>query len=183
LEANSLAIQIHGGYGYTRDFPVEQYWRDQRLNMIHEGTHGIQAMDLLGRKVLMDKGLGLTLLGARMAATMAQAKDPQAHAYAQALKQAWSEVLQATDAASQGISQLLMFLTFLSANLAIVNFLPIPALDGGHMMFLIAEAILGRPIDEELQAKLTIGGVLSLLTLMAWAIFNDYINLSRYFGG
>ena len=48
LEANSLAIQIHGGYGYTRDFPVEQYWRDNRLNMIHEGTHGIQAMDLLG---------------------------------------------------------------------------------------------------------------------------------------
>jgi butyryl-CoA dehydrogenase len=43
LEANSLAIQIHGGYGYTRDFPVEQYWRDNRLNMIHEGTHGIQA--------------------------------------------------------------------------------------------------------------------------------------------
>ena len=43
LEANSLAIQVHGGYGYTRDFPVEQYWRDNRLNMIHEGTHGIQA--------------------------------------------------------------------------------------------------------------------------------------------
>jgi len=56
LEANSLAIQIHGGYGYTRDFPVEQYWRDNRLNMIHEGTHGIQAMDLLGRKVLMEEG-------------------------------------------------------------------------------------------------------------------------------
>jgi regulator of sigma E protease len=94
-----------------------------------------------------------------------------------------SIALQATDAASQGISPLLMFLTFLSANLAIVNFLPIPALDGGHMMFLIAEAILGRPIDEELQAKLTIGGVLALLSLMIWAIFNDYINLSRYFGG
>lgn len=91
--------------------------------------------------------------------------------------------VQATDAASQGISPLLMFLTLLSANLAIVNFLPIPALDGGHMMFLIAEAILGRPIDEELQTKLTIGGVLALLSLMAWAIFNDYIHLSRYFGG
>ena len=62
LEANSLAIQIHGGYGYTRDFPVEQYWRDNRLNMIHEGTHGIQAMDLLGRKVLMEGGRGLQLL-------------------------------------------------------------------------------------------------------------------------
>lgn len=91
--------------------------------------------------------------------------------------------VQATDAASQGISPLLMFLTLLSANLAIVNFLPIPALDGGHMIFLIAEAVLGRPIDEELQMKLTLGGVIGLLSLMAWAIFNDYIHLSRYFGG
>ena len=63
LEANTLAIQVHGGYGYTRDFPVEQYWRDNRLNMIHEGTHGIQALDLLGRKVVMEDGAALTLLG------------------------------------------------------------------------------------------------------------------------
>jgi alkylation response protein AidB-like acyl-CoA dehydrogenase len=73
LEANSLAIQVHGGYGYTRDFPVEQYWRDNRLNMIHEGTHGIQGMDLLGRKVLMEEGRGLQLLAARMQATIHQA--------------------------------------------------------------------------------------------------------------
>ncbi|MGZ4664596.1 MAG: acyl-CoA dehydrogenase family protein, partial [Frankiaceae bacterium] len=43
------AIQIHGGYGYTREYPVEQIYRDNRLNPIHEGTHGIQALDLLGR--------------------------------------------------------------------------------------------------------------------------------------
>ena len=73
LEANSLAIQIHGGYGYTRDFPVEQYWRDNRLNMIHEGTHGIQALDLLGRKVLMQDGAALQLLAARVRATAEQA--------------------------------------------------------------------------------------------------------------
>ncbi len=91
--------------------------------------------------------------------------------------------VQATDAASRGISPLLMFLTLLSANLAIINFLPIPALDGGHMVFLITEAILGKPVDEELQMKLTMGGVVGLLCLMGWAIFNDYIHLSRYFGG
>ena len=51
LHADDLAIQIHGGYGYTRDFPVEQLYRDNRLNPIHEGTNGIQALDLLGRKV------------------------------------------------------------------------------------------------------------------------------------
>jgi butyryl-CoA dehydrogenase len=73
LEGNSLAIQVHGGYGYTRDFPVEQYWRDQRLNMIHEGTHGIQALDLLGRKVVMDGGAGLVLLASRISATTERA--------------------------------------------------------------------------------------------------------------
>jgi butyryl-CoA dehydrogenase len=73
LEANSLAIQVLGGYGYTRDFPVEQYWRDNRLNMIHEGTHGIQALDLLGRKVVMDGGAGLKLLAARISLTVERA--------------------------------------------------------------------------------------------------------------
>lgn len=73
LEANSLAIQIHGGYGYTRDFPVEQYWRDNRLNMIHEGTHGIQALDLLGRKVVMDGGKGYAALATRINATIERA--------------------------------------------------------------------------------------------------------------
>ncbi|QPF74989.1 acyl-CoA dehydrogenase [Roseateles sp. DAIF2] len=70
LEANSLAIQVLGGYGYTRDFPVEQHWRDNRLNMIHEGTHGIQALDLLGRKVVMDGGKALLALAARINATI-----------------------------------------------------------------------------------------------------------------
>ena len=73
LEANSLAIQVLGGYGYTRDFPVEQYWRDNRLNMIHEGTHGIQALDLLGRKVVMNDGAGLKLLAARIDSTAQRA--------------------------------------------------------------------------------------------------------------
>ena len=62
LAANDLAIQIHGGYGYTREYLVEQLYRDNRLNPIHEGTHGIQAQDLLGRKVVLDGGAGLALL-------------------------------------------------------------------------------------------------------------------------
>jgi len=100
LEANSLAIQIHGGYGYTRDFPVEQYWRDNRLNMIHEGTHGIQAADLLGRKVLMEQGRGLTLLAQRMRATMARALHvPSLAAHSETLGEALQQVTQATHAA------------------------------------------------------------------------------------
>jgi butyryl-CoA dehydrogenase len=100
LEANSLAIQVHGGYGYTRDFPVEQYWRDNRLNMIHEGTHGIQATDLLGRKVLMEEGRGLTLLAARMTATIKKAYlVPELAEHADALGKALKHVAIATQKA------------------------------------------------------------------------------------
>jgi butyryl-CoA dehydrogenase len=100
LEANSLAIQIHGGYGYTRDFPVEQYWRDQRLNMIHEGTHGIQAADLLGRKVTMEGGRGLQLVAQRMNATVERAMQRADLAeYANALGKALQQVGSATKAA------------------------------------------------------------------------------------
>ncbi len=70
LEANNLAIQVHGGYGYTRDYNVEQFYRDNRLNAIHEGTHGIQALDLLGRKVVMQDGAAFKLLVSRIEATL-----------------------------------------------------------------------------------------------------------------
>jgi len=83
--------------------------------------------------------------------------------------------VQATSAASQGVTSLLMFLTLLSANLAVVNFLPIPALDGGHMVFLAAEAITGKPVNEDLQVKLTIGGMIALLCLMVLAFRNDIL--------
>ena len=100
LEANSLAIQIHGGYGYTRDFPVEQYWRDNRLNMIHEGTHGIQALDLLGRKVLMEEGAGLKLLALTILATCDKAMAlTEWTACAESLKDALSKVRKATQQA------------------------------------------------------------------------------------
>ncbi len=100
LEANSLAIQIHGGYGYTRDFPVEQYWRDNRLNMIHEGTHGIQAADLLGRKVRMEGGRGLALLGARIGATIGRARtQPALTEHGQSLAEAFDRLVAATRSA------------------------------------------------------------------------------------
>ncbi len=100
LEANSLAIQIHGGYGYTRDFPVEQYWRDNRLNMIHEGTHAIHGIDLLGRKVRMDSGRALDLWVARVQATIDRAhKLANLGPHAQALAKALSDLLAATKSA------------------------------------------------------------------------------------
>jgi alkylation response protein AidB-like acyl-CoA dehydrogenase len=100
LEANSLAIQVHGGYGYTRDFPVEQYWRDNRLNMIHEGTHGIQGLDLLGRKVLMQDGAALKLLAERMRATVQVAQTHESLAApARQLQMALQTLESATRAA------------------------------------------------------------------------------------
>jgi len=75
LEANSLAIQIHGGYGYAREYEVEQLYRDNRLNAIHEGTHGIQALDLLGRKVTMKGGAAFGALYELIAGTVAKASE------------------------------------------------------------------------------------------------------------
>lgn len=74
LIANDLAIQVHGGYGYTRDFDVERLWRDNRLNPIHEGTTGIQGIDLLGRKLLRSNGHGLRLLKAKISDTSRRAE-------------------------------------------------------------------------------------------------------------
>ena len=100
LEANSLAIQVHGGYGYTRDFPVEQHWRDNRLNMIHEGTHGIQAIDLLGRKVPGNGGRAMALLRSRVGQTVARGESHAALApHARELARAFDALAAAAAAA------------------------------------------------------------------------------------
>lgn len=75
LKSNELAIQVLGGYGFTREYPVEQNYRDNRINPIHEGTNGIQALDLLGRKAMMHDGAALKLLLERIAETCAQAAE------------------------------------------------------------------------------------------------------------
>jgi butyryl-CoA dehydrogenase len=103
LEANSLAIQVLGGCGYTRDFPVEQYWRDNRLNMIHEGTHGIQAIDLLGRKVRAADGRAFASWLSRLRATAARAFGvTELAAFATALEAACAVLERATQEAWAG---------------------------------------------------------------------------------
>ncbi|HEY6001611.1 MAG TPA: acyl-CoA dehydrogenase [Anaeromyxobacter sp.] len=96
LEASSLAIQIHGGYGYTREYPVEQLYRDNRLNAIHEGTNGIQALDLLARRAVAGGGRSLELLGRAVARDVdAAGKDERLRGHAQDLARAF-EQLRAT---------------------------------------------------------------------------------------
>jgi alkylation response protein AidB-like acyl-CoA dehydrogenase len=93
VEANSLAIQVLGGYGYTRDYPVEQFYRDNRLNAIHEGTHGIHGLDLLGRKVTLQEGALMRAVAGEVAATVASARAVgQLADYADALAAAWTRI-------------------------------------------------------------------------------------------
>src|SRR6185437_1586686 len=98
LEANNLAIQIHGGYGYTREYDVEQHYRDNRLNMIHEGTHGIQSLDLLGRKARQRGGAGLMALGAAIGQTVADGAALGGDASDQAIRldAAWQRLVAVT---------------------------------------------------------------------------------------
>jgi len=98
LAANDLAIQVLGGAGYTRDHDVEQHYRDNRLNPIHEGTHGIQALDLLGRKVLLDGGAALGVLVSRILETAqrAAAAGGAGATYAEQLAETTSRLVEVT---------------------------------------------------------------------------------------
>jgi regulator of sigma E protease len=82
------------------------------------------------------------------------------------------------EVAEAGIVPLLLLLSFISVNLAILNFLPIPALDGGHMLFLAAEGVRGKPVDESLQIRLSILGIGFLVTLM---FFVTVLDINRIF--
>ncbi len=106
LAANDLAIQVHGGYGYTREYPVERLYRDNRLNPIHEGTFGIQSIDLLGRKVLGDNGAALARLGAEMDKAIAAAEaDAELQADARALRDARQLVAETTTALARAAAE------------------------------------------------------------------------------
>jgi butyryl-CoA dehydrogenase len=106
LEANDLAIQVLGGYGYTREYPVEQCWRDNRLNPIHEGANGIQALDLLGRKAMMDGGAALKALLREVAATAAAAgTDPALAEHALALTRAAGLVARTTGTLGEAMAR------------------------------------------------------------------------------
>ena len=98
LAANDLAIQVHGGYGYTREYDVEQHYRDNRLNPIHEGTHGIQSLDLLGRKVTQHGGASLAELGRAVTATIEQAgaAGSEGARLAAELQSSWQRLVDVT---------------------------------------------------------------------------------------
>ncbi|MDR1615686.1 MAG: acyl-CoA dehydrogenase [Syntrophomonadaceae bacterium] len=98
----SAAIQILGGYGYCGDFPVEQYYRDIRIDAIHEGTTCMHGQDLLGRKISMKNGKAYELFQAEVADTINEAaKKPELAKYADALNKAIALMKDLTEALSQ----------------------------------------------------------------------------------
>jgi alkylation response protein AidB-like acyl-CoA dehydrogenase len=90
FESNALAIQVHGGYGYSSEHLVEAWLRDQKLNTLHEGTTGIQSLDLLGRKVVAEGGEAMRLLDGRIRDCDRRAREAGVSAsWCQALTDAW----------------------------------------------------------------------------------------------
>ena len=86
---------------------------------------------------------------------------------------------QAGKSAEEGLGRLLLFLTMLSANLAVINFLPIPVLDGGHMVFLMYEFVRGKPPSENVVAALSYVGLILLLSLMLFVFGLDLGLIAR----
>lgn len=96
-KANYLAIQVLGGHGYINEHPVEMFYRDNRLNPIHEGTTGIQSLDLLGRKVPMNNFAGYQACLETMKATIGIAKEQSnLNGYAEELEKAIGTLVQVT---------------------------------------------------------------------------------------
>ena len=80
FESNTLSVQVHGGYGYSSEYLPEAWLRDQKLNSLHEGTTGIQSIDLLGRKVSIEGGLAVELLGREIARAVGDARAASVNA-------------------------------------------------------------------------------------------------------
>ena len=102
LEANKHAIQILGGYGYTREYPVERLYRDNRLNPIHEGSHGIHGLDLLGRKVNLAGGATLAIFEEEMQPALDAAAGVESFAaMREALADIWALAKQTIETVNQ----------------------------------------------------------------------------------
>jgi alkylation response protein AidB-like acyl-CoA dehydrogenase len=99
FEATALALQVHGGYGYSSEYLPEAWLRDQKLNSLHEGTTGIQGLDLLGRKAAASGGAALHALSDEVAKTLARARSAGlVPTWAEQLAEALAELVDTTTA-------------------------------------------------------------------------------------
>jgi len=105
-KSNDLAIQVLGGSGYIREYPVEQYYRDQRLNPIHEGTDAMHGLDILGRKVPMKSQAAYNIFREEVALTLQQAGEfDQTRGFVAALEQALGTLDEVTQSLLTNIEQ------------------------------------------------------------------------------
>jgi butyryl-CoA dehydrogenase len=97
FESNALAVQVHGGYGYSSEYLPEAWLRDQKLNSLHEGTTGIQSVDLLGRKVTQEAGAALEILGREVKADAERAREAGIDStWVAAIERAYDDVTSVT---------------------------------------------------------------------------------------
>ncbi len=96
METTSLAVQVHGGAGFVRETGVEQYLRDAKIACIYEGTNGIQALDLLGRKVLGTGGAAVQLMAAEIGASLVAPLPANLEAFGTQLKSLLAEWAELT---------------------------------------------------------------------------------------
>jgi hypothetical protein len=99
FEATALALQVHGGYGYSSEYLPEAWLRDQKLNSLHEGTTGIQGLDLLGRKAVAKGGAALHAFSDEVTRTLARARaSGLSPTWAEHLAEALAELVDTTTA-------------------------------------------------------------------------------------
>jgi butyryl-CoA dehydrogenase len=103
--STSWALQCLGGYGYTTDFPLEQYYREVRIHPIHEGATGIHGLDLLGRKVMMKNGQATMLLTQEVMKEVTLAKQNPATSVAATAMEQHLQTLQGTTMYLMGVAQ------------------------------------------------------------------------------
>ncbi|TWU01814.1 site-2 protease family protein [Neorhodopirellula pilleata] len=152
---------------------TDRFWYDRGINFM--AVDAIQTADSFGEALSLGLREGVRRLGnvGRFLGMLVTGKVE-----AKFLGGPIRIAQMASYEAERGVSAQLLFLTMLSMNLAILNFLPIPALDGGHMLFLTAEAIRGKRLNEALEMRLTFAGVLALLALMIFVFANDILHLN-----
>jgi regulator of sigma E protease len=168
-----VKLTLDGGGEYTLEPADSKDWfnPDRGLQFEHAGSI-----------VRGDSLLSAIQLGARETAdsmTLVFRFLKKIHERARALGGPWTIAQMAYGSASEGMAEFYLFLMLISANLAVVNFLPIPILDGGHMVFLTYEGITGKPPSERVYIWLTYVGLVIILALMVWVLGLDFGLISR----
>jgi len=149
LKANELAIQVLGGAGYIREHPLEQLYRDNRLNPIHEGTEAIHGLDLLGRKVPADNMAGYRLLQREIRNTIMEARDSETLSPLSAALELALEKLDNTTNALFGQMQKDIDLGLANATLYLDVFGRVVAAWIWLRQALVADAALANPVSGE----------------------------------